>query len=69
MSNKYRALLLQANLHDHAKKDAKVIMIAFGKEIIEPKPQQRQLFIAAAAPIYEQAQRTYSSELLSLINL
>ena len=63
------AIALQRNLHDQAEIDAEKIITASGGEISELSEKERNLFVEAVTPMYQQAQATYSPELLSLVGL
>ena len=64
-----KAVDLQRQLHDQAEIDSAEVIRRAGGEIVELTPQQRDAFVAAVAPIYEDAQTKFSRDLLSLVNL
>jgi TRAP-type transport system periplasmic protein len=63
------AISLQRSLHDQAEIDSEVIIKESGGEVVELTAQQRQQFVDAVTPIYEEARSTYSAELLEHIGL
>jgi TRAP-type C4-dicarboxylate transport system substrate-binding protein len=63
------AVALQRRLHDQAEIDAAQTIHASGGEIVILTPQQRDKFIAAVAPVYDDARKQFSPELLSLVGL
>jgi TRAP-type C4-dicarboxylate transport system substrate-binding protein len=65
----YDAVLLQRELHDQAEIDAADVIRKAGGEIVQLTAQQRSAFVDAVAPIYTDAQKQFSPELLEMVNL
>lgn len=63
------AIALQRGLHDQAEIDAEQVIRESGGEISELSEQERQIFVEAVAPMYQEARSIYSSELLDLVGL
>jgi TRAP-type C4-dicarboxylate transport system substrate-binding protein len=63
------AVTLQRQLHDQAEIDAAEIIRKDGGEIVQLTAQQRTAFVDAVAPIYDDAQKQFSPELLNMVNL
>ena len=63
------AVDLQRRLHDQAEIDSAEVIRQAGGEIVELTPEERDVFVATVAPIYDDAQTEFSRELLSLVNL
>lgn len=63
------AVTLQRQLHDKAEIEAAAIIQKAGGEIIDLTPDQRQMFIEAVEPLYEDAKNKYGSDILRLVNL
>lgn len=63
------AVSLQRQLHDQAEIDSAKIIREAGGEIVTLTAQERQAFVDAVAPIYTDARKQFSRELLSLVNL
>jgi tripartite ATP-independent transporter DctP family solute receptor len=58
----------QRELHVKEEEDAQVQIKKAGGEILELTPDQHKAFVAAVTPIYGEARKAYSRELLSLVN-
>jgi len=63
------AVALQRSLKDEEETQAAETIRASGGEIIELTPAERQPFMDAVAPIYNEARAIYSPELLELVGL
>ncbi|MDH3418478.1 MAG: TRAP transporter substrate-binding protein [Gammaproteobacteria bacterium] len=63
------AVALQRSLKDDEELQAAETIRASGGEIIELTPAERQLFIDAVTPIYDEARAGFSPELIDLIGL
>ena len=63
------AVTLQRQLHDQAEIDAARVIRESGGEITTLTPQQRDAFVTMVAPVYVDARKQFSPELLSLVNL
>ena len=63
------AVMLQRQLHDQAEIDAAEVIRNAGGEIVQLTEQQRAAFVAAVAPIYDDAQNQFSPKLLKMVNL
>ncbi len=63
------AVDLQRQLHDQAEVDAAAIIREAGGEIVQLTAPQRAAFVEAVAPIYADAQKQFSRELLGLVSL
>lgn len=63
------AVALQRRLHDQAEIDATRVIRESGGQITVLTPQQRAAFVARVAPIYADARKQFSPELLSLVGL
>jgi TRAP-type C4-dicarboxylate transport system substrate-binding protein len=59
----------QRDLHVKEEEDAQMEIKKTGGEILELTPDQHKAFVAAVTPIYGEARKAYSRELLSLVNL
>ena len=62
------AVAFQRDLHVKEEEDAQADIRKAGGEILELTPEQHTAFVAAVTPIYGEARREYSSELLSLVS-
>jgi TRAP-type C4-dicarboxylate transport system substrate-binding protein len=63
------AVQFQRALHDQEEEEAQAIIREAGGEILELSPTAREEFIAAVAPLYEEAQTRYPQELLEMVGL
>ncbi len=63
------AVAFQRDLHVKEEEDAAATIRKEGGEIIELTPEQHKAFVAAVSPIYAEARKQYSRELLALVNL
>lgn len=63
------AVGLQRRLHDQAEIDAAEVIRQAGGEIVELTLAERDVFVAAVAPIYADAQTAFSRELLNVVGL
>lgn len=63
------AVTLQRSLKDDEERQAAETIRASGGELVELTAAERQLFVDAVAPIYEEARATYPLELLELVGL
>lgn len=63
------SIAAQRALHDQAEIDSEEFIKEYGGEVVDLTPEERQLFVAAVAPIYARAQTEYSAELLELVGL
>ena len=63
------AIQLQRGLHDDAELAAAQTIRESGGEIIQLTEQERQAFVDAVSPIYDEARQKYDSELLELVGL
>ncbi len=63
------AVAYQRDLHDQEEEESAAIIRAAGGEIIELTAAEQAAFVAAVAPIYDEARAKFSPELLSLVNL
>ena len=62
------AVTFQRELHVKEEETAQADIRKAGGEILELTPEQHKAFVAAVTPIYGEARREYSRELLSLVN-
>jgi TRAP-type C4-dicarboxylate transport system substrate-binding protein len=62
------AITFQRELHVKEEEDAQVAIRKAGGEILELTPAQHKAFVAAVTPIYGEARKEYSAELLSLVS-
>jgi TRAP-type C4-dicarboxylate transport system substrate-binding protein len=62
------AVAFQRDLHVKEEDEAQVQIRKAGGDILELTPEQHKAFVAAVTPIYGEARREYSRELLSLVN-
>ncbi len=62
------AVAFQRELHVKEEEDAQVAIRKAGGEILELTPDQHKAFVAAVTPIYGEARKEYSRELLSLVS-
>jgi tripartite ATP-independent transporter DctP family solute receptor len=62
------AVAFQRDLHVKEEEDAQVAIRKAGGEILELTPDQHKAFVTAVTPIYGEARKEYSRELLSLVN-
>lgn len=60
---------LQRALHDRAELDAEQQIRQYGSEVHELSPSEHRLFVEAVAPIYIDAQNTFSAGLLNAVGL
>ena len=65
----HEAVAFQRDLHDQEETEAEAIIRAAGGEIVELTPEQKDAFVEAVAPIYDEARAKFDPELLSLIGL
>lgn len=65
----HEAVALQRSLKDDEEMQAAETIRASGGEIIELTPAERQLFVDAVTPIYDEARANFAPELLELIGL
>ena len=63
------AVEFQRAFHDQEEEEAQAIIREAGGEILELSPAAREEFIAAVAPLYEEAQTRYPQELLDMVGL
>ena len=63
------AVAFQRDLHDQEEEESAAMIRAAGGEIIELTADEHAAFVAAVAPIYDEARAKFSPELLSLVNL
>lgn len=63
------AVALQRSLKDEEELQAAETIRASGGEIIELTPAERQPFLDAVAPIYDEARASYAPELVELVGL
>jgi TRAP-type C4-dicarboxylate transport system substrate-binding protein len=63
------AVALQRSLKDDEESQAAETIRASGGEIIELTPAERQLFIDAVTPIYDEARASFPPELIELVGL
>ena len=63
------AIAFQRELHVREEEDAMAAIRKVGGEIIELTPEQHKAFVAVVTPMYGEARRQYSRELLSLVDL
>ena len=63
------AIAAQRERHDREEEEAQVIIREAGGEIVELAREARAEFVAAVAPIYEEARDKYPRELLELVGL
>jgi TRAP-type C4-dicarboxylate transport system substrate-binding protein len=63
------AVEFQRAFHDQEEEDAQAIIREAGGEILELTPAAREEFVAAVAPLYEEAQTRYPQELLNMVGL
>ena len=63
------AVLFQRDLHVKEEEESMVAIRSEGGEIIVITPDERQAFVTAVTPIYDEARRQYSRELLLLAGL
>jgi tripartite ATP-independent transporter DctP family solute receptor len=63
------AVVFQRHLHVKEEEDAAVAIRQAGGEILELTPEQHHAFVSAVRPIYAEARREFSEELLSLTSL
>jgi len=63
------AVLFQRDLHVREEDEAMTAIRAAGGEILELTPSEHARFVAAVTPLYGEARREYSRELLSLLNV
>jgi tripartite ATP-independent transporter DctP family solute receptor len=73
MQDEMRAAVLEAvafqrEAHVKEEEDAAAAIRKAGGEILELTPEQHKAFVTAVTPIYGEARKTYSRELLSLVN-
>jgi tripartite ATP-independent transporter DctP family solute receptor len=62
------AVAFQRDLHVKEEEDAQAAIRQAGGEILELTPAQHKAFVDAVTPIYGEARREYSRELLSLVS-
>jgi tripartite ATP-independent transporter DctP family solute receptor len=63
------AVVFQRDLHVKEEEESTVAIRNEGGEIVEITPEQRQAFVTAVTPIYDEARSQYGRDLLSLVNL
>ena len=63
------AVIFQRQLHDEAEIESAAIIEKAGGEIVELTPDERQRFITAVTPIYEDAKNNISGDVLRMLNL
>lgn len=63
------AITMQRALHDQAEIDAEKFIREYGGEVVDLTAQERQRFVDAVAPIYQDAKENYSDELLQLVGI
>jgi len=63
------AVLFQRELHVKEEEDAMTAIRAAGGEILELTRGEHDQFVAAVTPIYGEARRDYSREVLTLLNV
>ena len=63
------AAVVQRGLHDQAEAESAAVIRKFGGEIVELTAAQHAEFVAAVAPMYEEARARYGRDLLRLVNL
>ena len=63
------AVGLQRQRHVKEEADAMIAIRAEGGEILELTPTEHQTFVAAVTPIYTEARRQYSREVLALLSV
>ena len=59
----------QRDLHVKEEEDAMIAIRAEGGEILDLTRDEHDKFVAAVAPIYGEARREYSREVLALLNV
>jgi tripartite ATP-independent transporter DctP family solute receptor len=62
------AVAYQRELHVKEEDDAAIEIRKAGGEILELTPEEHKAFVTAVSPIYGEARKQYSRELLSLVN-
>lgn len=62
------AVAFQRELHVKEEEDAQADIRKAGGEILQLTPEQHKAFVTAVTPIYGEARKEYSRELLSLVN-
>jgi TRAP-type transport system periplasmic protein len=65
----HEAIAFQRDLHVKEEEDAMTAIRAAGGEILELTPEEHTAFAAAVKPIYTEAKREYSGEILSLLGM
>jgi TRAP-type C4-dicarboxylate transport system substrate-binding protein len=63
------AIGFQRELHVKEEEDAMAAIRAERGEILELTPKQHDRFVAAVTPIYAEARREYSRDVLDLLNV
>jgi len=63
------AVTYQRDLHLKEEDEAAAAIRKVGGEIIDLTPEQHKMFVAAVNPVYGEARKKYSQELLGLVNL
>src|SRR5262245_52997828 len=64
----HEAVAAQRNAHVKEEDDAAAVIGKAGGDIVELAPDERHAFVAAVAPIYDEARRQYDPELLALVD-
>jgi TRAP-type C4-dicarboxylate transport system substrate-binding protein len=65
----YDAIVVQREQHVKEEEDAMTAIRAEGGDILELSQNEHNTFVAAVAPIYAEARRQYSREILALLNV